>query len=161
MNKVRINQGRILMWQFRLAGTLIVFTVIAGSLANLPEIPAIAISVLVSLLVPMLWSSYYLLEIDPGKKTYSEISWIAGYKTGKTHSYRAIEKIFINNTRVSQRITTYSGQAHTVRSREYRAYLKFSDDKKLFLLSDDNPEKLKEKLAPVVQKLKVTIVENY
>ncbi len=62
---VRINQGRIVPWQFRLAGTVLVFMLIFGAFISFSELYAIPGAIALSFLLPLIWSSYYVLEIDP------------------------------------------------------------------------------------------------
>lgn len=161
VNTVRINQGRILPWQFRLAGTVLVFMLIIGAFLELQEIPAITTAILVSFLLPLIWSTYYVLEIDPQKKTVSVITWIVGLKKGEVYPFESIEKIFINKVLIGQDISSYSGHVHHAQSVEYTAFIKLDTGKKFELLSMKKPEKLKEKLKPIAAKLSCKVIENY
>ncbi|MEQ8580159.1 MAG: hypothetical protein RIC30_06305 [Marinoscillum sp.] len=161
MNKIRINQGRILPWQFRVVGTLIVLGSMAFALLRLSEFPAIIICIAISFLIPAMWSAYYILEIDPEQKTISEISWILSYKNGKTKPFREVEKIFVNETKKAQQMTSWAGQVRTSKFQEYMAFLKLTDGDKYFLISDQDPDKLLKRLAPISEKLGCDIFKNY
>lgn len=161
MDRIRINQGRIVSLQFRLGGTLAVLMIMAAGLLYLGELQAVLISIFISFLIPPLWSSYDLLEIDPKKKNITEITWIAGYTLKKIRPYDAIVKIFINQSTNSQQMTSYGGQVHTKRSREYLAFLKFADGSTYFLVSDRNPENLFTILQAIAEKLKCPLVKNF
>lgn len=161
MKKVRINQGRIVPIRLRLGGTVVVLILMAAVLMHLTELAAVFVCIFLSFLVPLLWSSYYLLEINPMAKEISEINWIMSFTIRKVKAYDEIEKIFINETRSSRQMTSYGGQVHTDRIHEYKAFLKFSDGSNHLLLSDRNPDDLEEKVGPVAQKLNCVIARNY
>ncbi|WP_159583939.1 hypothetical protein [Marinoscillum sp. 108] len=161
MNKIRINQGRILPWQFRMVGTLIVLGSMAFALLRLSEFPAIVICIAISFLIPAMWSAYYILEIDPEQKTISEFSWVLSFKNGKTKSFQEVEKIFVNETKKAQRMTSWSGQVRTSKFNEYMAFLKLVEGDKYFLISDPDPANLMKRLTPISEKLGCDIHENY
>ena len=161
MKKVRINQGRIVPWQFRLAGSVFVIMLIFGAFIKLEEIYAIICALLLSPLVPLLWSSFYLLEIDPVAKTVTEISWMMGIQKKEVTRFEGIEKIFINPVRVSQRVTSYSGHVNDFKSQEYMAYLKLDSGQKFELVSDRNADHLRKRLEEVRKKLDCEVVDNF
>lgn len=163
MNKIRINQGRIVMWQFRVAGTLFVFFIGMLALSKLEEFPAITIFILISFLLPFLWSSYYVFEINPADKTISEYYWVAGFKMNNDITkYSEIEKIFVNPVRMAQNIHSYyTGSVRTTKNMEYHAFLKLADGNKFFLMSASTPEKIKEKLSSIAKKLNCRMEDNF
>lgn len=163
MNKIRINQGRIVMWQFRMAGTLLVLVIGLLALSKLEEFPAIIIFILASFLLPFLWSSYYIFEINPADKTISEYYWVAGIKMNNdTTKYFEIEKIFVNPVRMAQNIHSYyTGSVRTTKNVEYHAFLKLKEGNKFFLMSASTPEKIKEKLTTVAKELNCLVEENF
>lgn len=162
LDKVRINQGRIIMWQFRLAGTLFVFFIGAAAFLHLGEVLAIIIFMGAALLLPVLWSSYYIFEVDPAQKMIAQYNWIAGIKMNNEESpYTRIERIFINPVKMSQTWYSYSGTARTNKSIEYHAFIKLDSGEKIFMLSHANPEKLQQMLSPVAAKLECDLVVNH
>lgn len=158
--KVRINQGRIVPWQFRLAGTVLVFMLILAAFIKFPEVFAIPTTIGLSFLLPLLWSSYYMLEIDPERKTVSEIVWIMGHKKGEQTFYESIEKIFINPVKVGQRISSYTGHVNAFRSREFIACLKLGGGKEFELISHKDLAELRKKVDPISKKLECSVVGN-
>ena len=161
MKVIRINQGRIIPLQFRFAGSLFVLVAIAVGLGKLPYPYGIYLGILVSFLIPMLWSAYYLLEIDPDQKTISEKSWVMGYKSGKSVSYKEVDHIFINQTNTSQQMTSYGGHVHTARKKEYMAFLKVDSDRKYFMVSDKDESSLIKRVNPMAKRLGCEIKKNY
>lgn len=111
--------------------------------------------------MPLVWSMYYLLEIDPENKTISETTWIAGFEKSNPIPYEEIEKIFINETRQQQQMTSWAGQVRTSRFKEMVAFLKLSDGRKYYLFSATDAEDIRKKIEPVQQKLQCEVVENF
>lgn len=161
MSKVRINQGRIISLPFRFTGTLVVFAGSFAALLNLSQWPAISISIALGALMPVIWSSFYILEIDPKKKTIAEISWIINWKKAKITPFEEIEKIFVNESRQQQQITSWGGQMHTSRFKEYVAFLKLTSGENFYLFSATTPEDIREKINPIKTKLNCEVTENY
>lgn len=162
MNKIRINQGRLIMWQLRVFGTLLVFFVGALALLKLDETSAILTFIGASFLLPFLWSSYTIFEVQPAQKIILRYYWIAGMKTAKeATTYAEIEKIFINRVGMSQNAHSYTGKVHTTKSIEYKGFLKLDDGSKFLMLSHNDPERLKEKLLPIAKKLNCDLIENF
>ncbi|MEP1094483.1 MAG: hypothetical protein ABJG78_05205 [Cyclobacteriaceae bacterium] len=153
MGKVMINQGRSLPWTFRFIAVLIVFTLIVVSMQNLPERLAIPIAILLSFLFPMIWFSNKILTIDNDLKEIHEGYWIMGYKTGKRKKYKSVDKIFINKVKTSQSMYSQSNHGHSVKGVEYHAYLKYDEDKKLFLAGDPLEKRLENKMTKIREKL--------
>jgi hypothetical protein len=161
MRKVRINQGRIVPFQFRIVVTALIFFGMAGALLNLSQMPAIGICILLGTFMPVVWSMYYILEIDPESKTISEITWIAGFQKPKRTPFESIEKIFINETRQQQQMTSWAGQVRTSRFKELVAYLKLEDGRKFYLLSAADAVDMRSKIEPLSKKLDCQVVENF
>lgn len=82
------------------------------------------------------------------------------FKTGKKERLSEVDKIFINSGKVSQKVNTMVTTGITVRSVEYDAYLKFRNGKKFYLVSDNNKEKLMERLFPLEAILQTQIFDN-
>lgn len=148
-----INQGRSVPLTFRLVGMLIVFAVVVFAMNNLPEMFAILSAILLSLLVPMLWFSFQIITIDPETKEIHYGTWLMGYKTGKPRKYNSLEKIFINKVKTSQKMYSQANHGHTTRGVEFHAYLKYDEDKKIFLASDKDEKKLEDQMIKIRKKL--------
>ena len=155
MHKITINQGRSIPWTFRLVGMCAVFFAIVKINENLPEIYAVPLVILVSLLVPVLWFSYHIFMIDMDEKVIQEGLWIMGYRTGKPQPFNSIESFYINKVRVSQTMYSQTNRSHTLGKVEYKAFLKLDDGEKYFLTSHKNEKMLEEKLIKIKKKLGV------
>ncbi len=162
MNKVRINQGRLFMFNIRFGGALLSLLLITICFQYLPEYLAIIFAILISMAIPFFWSSYEILEIDPQSRTISEYILIFGRRfQQKKINYPDIDKIFINKVKMGQKMTSYAGKVNTISMFEYHAFLKTTDEKKHFLASDEKSSRLKHRLEHVVSKLHTHIHDNY
>lgn len=100
-------------------------------------------------------------EIDPVRKTFREYNSYLFMRRGVTEKYNQVEKIFINESKVSQKIyTAHTLDSSTFRSVLYNAYLKFDDGKKIFLTSRKNKERLINLLNPIVGSLGVDLSDT-
>lgn len=103
------------------------------------------------------WTSFFILEIEKDGK-FTEYIMSLGNKWGKkTQNGGAFSHVFINSSGYSQTQYGYGVNAYKKEGREYRAYLKFANGQKLFLISDENLPALEEKIQPLVKKLKVEV----
>jgi hypothetical protein len=162
MNKVKINQGRTMMPTFRWGLTLILFFAIMVVFRMLPEIPAIIAATGLSFLAPLLWSSYYILEINPSTKKINEYTLIMGKAFFNTETkFDSIEKIFINRNLVGQMMQSYSGRIANVQNVEFQAFIKLEHGDKFFLISDRSIEKLEKRIEPMASKLNTVVVRNF
>jgi len=161
MQIIRINQGRIVPWQFRTLVVIVVFGTIFYAMSQLSEIIAIAISMVISFLVPLVWSAYLILEINLTERTISKITWVMGERKRETENFKGIEKVYINTGKISQTMTSYGGKVHHRKTKHYIAFLKTEEGKKYFLISSENEETLLKKLEPVMKKLDCRLDKNY
>ncbi|MFY0599524.1 MAG: hypothetical protein JXR03_07615 [Cyclobacteriaceae bacterium] len=162
MNTVRINQGRAFSLYVRIGAAIITMFLIAVFFKYLPELIAILLAILTSMGVPFFLSSFEILEINQKKKLISHYVYVLGKRfQEQSVSYRNIDKIFINQVKMSQKMTSMGGNVHSARSMEYHAFLKTDDDRKHFLISDKRQDSILERLNPIKAKLNVNVVENY
>ncbi|MFY0607997.1 MAG: hypothetical protein JXR10_14860 [Cyclobacteriaceae bacterium] len=161
MAKVKINQGRIVPWQFRFLFTIMILGGMMFCMFNLPEVYAIIISIALSFLLPPVWTSYRIMEIDTDQKTISNLTWAMGERSRSSQTYSTLEKIFINAGIKSQKMNSYGGRVHEQKVKTYSAYLKTSEGSKHFLVSDEDESNLIERLSTIQEKLNCPIDKNY
>ncbi|WP_421875574.1 hypothetical protein [Marinoscillum sp.] len=161
MNKVTINQGRVLPLTFRFFMTISVFGGMALSMQHFDELVAVISCIVISFFLPLAWSSYYIVQIRPEEHEIHEGYWIMGLKKMSKRPYETIEKIYINANSLSQRATSYAGQTATFSERQYQAFLKTSDGYKVELISSKSESDLMDRLKPIAKKLQTTIQKNY
>ncbi len=160
-NKVKINQGRVLPWQFRFLGSVVILSFMFFALTNFGEMTAIVCCIGLSMLVPVLWSNYYILVIDPKQMEISEIILVAGFQKRSTKPLGEISHIFVNAVAYEQRMASLSNRVHTRKLKQYKAFLKTTSGEKFFLLSATDLESMSNKLAPIRKKLNCEVINNY
>ncbi|RED99890.1 hypothetical protein [Marinoscillum furvescens] len=161
MNKIRVNQGRIVPFNFRIAATFFLFLLMFLAMMHLQELWAIVASIGFSMLIPLLWSSYRIIEIDPTNNAIWHITWILGYQIRDLSPYAQPEKLYINLLDESQRVNSHGGQTHTIRTKAHVAYLKLANGAKHRLISAKNEQALLKKLQPIEEKLGLKAIKNY
>ena len=116
----------------------------------------IVLCILVFLLIPI-WTSFYLLEIDIQGKRYLDATVFMGRKYGQWAAYSEMTEIFIKPQGYSQNFHSRSGAVFQSKFTIYESYLKLDGDHKIFLISDESPGELKERLQPYAKKFGIEI----
>ena len=152
---VNIKGGRLFPFPFLLLGAVF-------CIAGFPLLTTSPLFAGISLLAgASILTAHEGTEINPSTRTFREYNSFLFLKRGRNKKYSAIEKIFVNSGKVSQRIYT----AHTMNSgiftnMEYNAFLKFEDGVKVFLVSHKNKNRLLLKLNKIGRALNVPVVDN-
>ncbi len=160
-SKVTINHGRVVPAPFRFVIILIAFGGMVLAMQNLSEFLAISSCIVLSMLFPLSWSSYHILQVIPEEKAIKEGYWVMGIKRMNRYSYTSLEKIFVTSGSNSQTIHAQSGISTTTKSREFRAYLKTDEGEKYEILSVKSEQNLMKKLEPISRKLKIPVEKIY
>lgn len=120
----------------RLALTLVIFLIGYFAFSYLPEQPAIITFIAASMLLPFIWSSYKIVEVNPKTSQITLYYWITGLKwKKKVIPYQGIDSILIKD-----------GVYH-------RGFLKLSDEQTFYLISDKNMDTLRDRLSKIAEKL--------
>ena len=151
-NIIDIKTGNLFPWPFQVLAvilSLIGLSVIAGQLVL--GLCLLGASMFV-------FSGYSGIEIDKANGSYREYLSFLFLKSGKKIKYGAIEKIFINSSKVKQQMHT----AHTSHSSiftdiEFNGYLKLENGDKIHLLTKRKKEKLVLELNKIALFLNVQI----
>ena len=83
-----------------------------------------------------------------------------GFRIGKSKSYEAIEKMYLNQIDYQQRATSYSGNVATFRGSDFVAYLKFSHGETVELIKSKDRNKLWEDLVVLNKKIDTLLIDN-
>jgi hypothetical protein len=144
-----------LPWHFKFLGILMILLAIAAIFSSVWWLSIIL--VFVGLIILTIQSG---TEIDHSTKTYREYNSILFFRHGEQERYDAVEKIFINASKVEQRVhPAHTNDSSTFYYTEYNAYLKLSDGKKIFLMSKKNKAAMMNKLKPVAELLETELVD--
>lgn len=158
MSKIRINQGRIIPSQFRMLFTALCMLGIIALTVRMNNPLGFLICLVLSLLIIIVWTSFSILEVDLAKRKYVTYNAIMGRAFQKEeHAFERIDCVKIVEANKSQTMHSRGGVGHTCRWKEYEAYLVLDQDKKVFLISDENQTELKERLKPILKKLDTEI----
>ncbi len=153
MNKVRINQGRVVESGYRSMFSLLLVLGMIGSIIGLNNILGFIIVLALSSLMILMWTSFYILEIDMKSHTYFDFTSVIGFKFGERKSFDGIEKAFINKTSYTQQLHGYGPNSYNKKSHVAKAYVKFLNGEKLFLVSDEDEKELIDRIQPILKKL--------
>lgn len=158
-NSVKIGRGRVVPLTFRVVGTVFIMLLFFVLFENTSEIMAVGLGIPFSMTLPLLWTSRYITEINPERKVVFEYIWMMGFKVGRPQPYVQLEKIFVNTVGMAQRMTSYGGSVHTSRFLEYKAYLKY-DQNKLEIFDGRDREKTLESMQKISKKLNIPFQDN-
>lgn len=159
MNKIRINQGRVMNQAFRLTATLMVACASVVIVVKLNSPLGFAVLCLLGFLLIPIWTAFYMLEIDLSKKVYSDVTMVLGKRFGESVGFYDLKEIYLRPQGYSQNYHRRSGAVDTIRYTKFDAYLKI-DEKNIFLISDEDESELRERLTPIAQKLGVDIRQS-
>ncbi len=102
------------------------------------------------LLGGLMLTGYRGIKFDRATRVSRDYHSFLFFKFGKWKKYGQVEQIFINSSKVSQKVYTMVTSGTTIENLDYNAYIIFEDGEKLYLLSDKNKDKLRKKLTGIV-----------
>ena len=121
-----------------------------SSIIYMNNLKGFILMMVLSSLIILLWTSFYIAEIDIDHQTYGERTSILGRSFGQVISYDGIEKIVID------RVAFVDGSRGA--AVQFDAHLKFTNGEKFFLVSDDDEKELIKRLQPILKKLRTEII---
>lgn len=106
----------------------------------------------------IIFTTHYRLQLDLDNKVYHDYVWVLGMKHGEKGRFDRIEYLFIKKSKVSQ--TMYSrGASSTIKKELYDGYLKFSNEKKIHLMTKENKADLMVTLKSMATRLNVSVID--
>jgi hypothetical protein len=119
------------------------------------------LSVVFLLVSALIFTSYEGVRFDRARGTYCEYTSYLYIKTGQTHPYQAVEKVFVNAGQVSQKMyTAHTNDSSTFRNTEYRGWVKFDNGSKLFIDSNKQKGVITSKLGLLADYLQTELVDH-
>jgi hypothetical protein len=104
-------------------------------------------------------TTHYRIQVDFDRKIYSEYIFFFGMKTSReSGAFDLIEYIYIKKCRVSQQLNSRV-QSTTIHKWQYDGYLKFSEEKKIHLITSDDKTILKTRLRSIAETLRTKVVD--
>ena len=142
-----LKNGLLFPFQFQILGYVFLFAGFALAVVN------IWASIIFILLGGLIVTAYAGIEFKGNHfREYNAFFFI---KNGKWKPLRKVEKIFIKQTKVSQKYYGRANQSSTFRSHVYKAFLKFDNGETLFLYDHKNKDQVESKLEELSGFLKV------
>lgn len=152
MKKVRINQGRLIPPRARFFIIVLLLLMIYMALQYLPEFEAIGSSIVLSMVISLVWSTYRVIEIDPKSKQLTTYHLVMSWRWRIITHQSKVEKIVI----LKKEELTDNIELINKAEKAYAAVLILENGKKFFLLSSMDLAPLKEKLKPIKEKLQLS-----
>lgn len=151
--RVDIKSGSLFPWHFMLIAGIFL---LAG-FGLIAERPLLSLTLIVTSL--FILSGYAGTEIDLNNSSFREYrSFFFFFKGGKRQKFNSMEKIYINKSRVAQKVyTAHTNHSSVFSNVEYNAWLKLDDGRKIHLLSKSDKSKLIRILNRVSHSLQVRV----
>ena len=140
------------------SGLIIFLGIILVPVGLLLMIKSIVLGTTILLVSMWIFTTHYRLSVDFDKREFHDYLWIFGFKRGEKIKFEKAEYIFIKKSKVSQKMNSRATTI-TIRKEVYNGFLKFSEQVKIHLMTEDKKETLKRKLDVIAGKLKVKIVD--
>lgn len=157
--KVRINQGRLFSEGIRWITTLVILAGMYLSLTYLSEMSAILTCLGLSIVIPPLWSSHYLLEYNPESEVCYQILVIAGRQRKKAIGEGKVEGLYLTELSKNQ-MTSMRGHLRIKQVRKYFAYLRLEYQSEYYLFSAADSEDLIRRITPIHKKLQCPLQDE-
>jgi hypothetical protein len=154
-DKVDIKYGSLFPWPFRFLALLILLV----GLSLIIERTILSIGLM--LVGGFILSGYEGTEINKAEKSYFDYKSFFFVKSGERKKYAGIEKIFINASKIKQKLyTARTNHSSTFAHVAFNGYLKFSNGEKIQLLQKRNKADLLSALQKVATFLDVPLEDN-
>lgn len=149
-----LKSDNLFPFHFHLFGIVLI---IVGAVSIISSPYLSPIFLLAGLLILTAFRGIEFNKLDGSYKIYNSILFI---KTGKWESFENAVFIYVNKSRVTQKINTRVNDGPTIEHVEYDAYLQLGDDSNIYLLTNQKKNKLLEKLENLAKYFGVDIRDN-
>ncbi len=119
----------------------------------------LVLSVGLSVVVILIFTTHYRLELDRGSNIYRDYLWIVGFRKGETLPLPDVEHVFVNRV---QRESEYGLVARlSVRKVVHSGYVRLANSETLFIGESSQGRKLFKKAERIAGFFDVEIRKNY
>lgn len=147
---------------FKTANYFSDYLVFAGAVLAFVGLMAITLNLIVAVVLSfasvIILTTHYRLSIDFDNKVYHDYTWVLGLKHGERGSFSSIEYLFVKQSNVKQKMHS-RGSSSEIKKVMFDGYLKFSDNKKIHVMSADRKEKLVTKLNRMAVRLGTRVID--
>jgi hypothetical protein len=137
------------------------YTIVGGALAFISMFLVFintVIGILLAVIGFVLLSTQYRLRIDLSNKTFHDYLWILGFKKGEKGTFDEIQYLYITKSKISRTMNLES-LSSTIAGEEFNGYLKFSEDQKIHITSQESKSGTMKKLKEFSALLGVQVVD--
>jgi hypothetical protein len=106
----------------------------------------------------LIFTTHYRLRIDPVNKTFHDYLWVLGFKKGTKGQYRNIDYLFITQNKVSQAMHAQIASS-TFQREIFDGYIRFSEDNKIHIGTNDDKVELTTHLKQIAQQLDTKLID--
>ncbi|EMR02465.1 hypothetical protein [Cesiribacter andamanensis] len=154
-DQLDIRGNRVFPFHFLAIGILL----LPAGLAMVTTYP---LASLVMLLVSgVVFTSHEGVLFDRARGTYREYTSYLFIRTGSTHPYQGVEKVFVNSGQESQKIyTAHTNDSSTFRNTVYRGWVKLDNGKKVFIASSKHKVEITRKLGLLADFLQTDLADH-
>lgn len=154
MRPVRIHQGKTYPLGLRLSAALIVCTLIIVVLRHILAPLSLGIAILLAPVLPALWFSTRIVEIDVARKRLFQGSWTMGFRWGKNVSYEKID-LSVQKNRIKRTEFSLPNNRTLITDHEYQAFLEIDSKTDVYLFGHPLEDRIEEKMQTLRKKLSI------
>lgn len=155
MKVVKVNKGRVVPPTARVVLSFLVVGSVWLSLKFVQPTYAIFLAMLVSLLLPAVWFSFYLIVVNLDKEEIFDGIWLMGRRFGRPERFSEVRDVLVKKVGTKPTIYTLSDNKQISTREEYRAYLSLKDGREYFMFSHPLEEEAVQKVKRIKQKLQL------
>ena len=152
MAKIKIKKSRSVPYLLRIIGTVALTALFGYLLDHLDETTFIPAAVACSPILPLLWMSVQILEINDDEKYWWKYHWILGYKWGEKKQYPAIEKMSLKMIMVKPK--------RKPEEPRYELFIHFTDGESVLLTRRKNLDPLVKNAQKMADKVACILEED-
>jgi hypothetical protein len=150
--KIDVKTSPFFPWTINIMGIALVFS--AGIVIFFHFLIGLALLIGSALI----FTTHYRLMIDLDQRVYHDYVWIMGMKHGKPASFEKIDYLFIKKSHTVQNMYARV-YTTTLRKDVYDAYLRFSETKKIHLVTRESKHRLVKQVKSLAAQLGVEVID--
>ncbi|MEQ8304915.1 MAG: hypothetical protein RIB47_16085 [Cyclobacteriaceae bacterium] len=114
---------------------------------------------LVALILFLVITTHYGIEIDTKKKTFCDYLWLAGIKLGAPTPYNRIDQLFAKNNKATQGGYFLSAMKYSFQKDQFDGFIKFDGVTKIRLSRKEDKRELMKILDKISHDLGLEIID--
>ena len=152
MASIKIRKSRSVPYLLRIAGTVALTAAFSYLLDHLDEQTFIPVALAISPLLPILWMSVQVLEVNDDERYWWKYHWILGYKYGKKIKYTSLDHMSLEMIIVQPK--------RQPEEPRYELFIHFDKGVPLKLTRRKKLAFIREKALKMAEKLDLVLIDN-